>query len=262
MTLKVLINIAYIWILSLFCFLYLFTATVTFPSSTHDKVYNDSMIKCSINNDIIINLNEKIKNSMKQKYHRQLPHHHQQKHQEKHQVWLPVKRQSTEWCAQNNLFKIEIDLQMKNKTYHDLIQHKNNKSYRKRYHRYLHYLKYGWYEGYSEGFPGSEMNRYTTYNNITSIPYGCWFDIIHDIPKIDHHPLKHNSSNSSRSGGGLEYQDKANKNLIWINIGKKRSIIIILTNITNQSHHNLSYHPHPPPPDHHHHQYQYHYLLE
>jgi len=228
------------------------------------NLYNDSMIICTIhkkniniNNKYSYKLNTKIRRSIddnkQQQYNVLYPqdkHQHQQQpnnhhHHYQSQQWLPVKRQSTEWLAQNNYFKFDIDLyKNKNKTYHDFIQYKNNKSYHKRYNRYLQYLKYGWYEGYSTGFPGSEINRYTNNDNITSVPYGCWFDIIHDIspPTPQHHHHYHHNQHlqhdhdqsSSSSSSSSSSNDKEHRNVIWINIGKKyliniNTVIIIIT---------------------------------
>ena len=204
--------------------LFIVLAVDNYALSKHDKIklINDSMILCSthkkninFDNKYLYKSNTKLRSSIEnhnqQKYHVLNTQHKQQHQQHKnhhyeYQQWLPVKRQSTEWCAENDLFKFEINLHKKNKTYHDLFQYKNIKSYRKRYDRYLQYLKYGWYEGYSVGFPGSEMNRYTNNDNITSVPYGCWFDIIQDIS----HSTPHH-----------HYNDKMQSYVIWINIGEK-----------------------------------------
>jgi hypothetical protein len=197
--------------------LFIVLAVDNYALSKHDKIklINDSMILCSthkkninFDNKYLYKSNTKLRSSIEnhnqQKYH-VLNTQHKQQHQQ-HNNHHYEYQQSTEWCAENDLFKFEINLHKKNKTYHDLFQYKNIKSYRKRYDRYLQYLKYGWYEGYSVGFPGSEMNRYTNNDNITSVPYGCWFDIIQDIS----HSTPHH-----------HYNDKMQSYVIWINIGEK-----------------------------------------
>ena len=91
------------------------------------NLYNDSMIICTIhkkniniNNKYSYKLNTKIRRSIddnkQQQYHVLYPqdkHQHQQQpnnhhHHYQSQQWLPVKRQSTEWLAQNNYFKFDI----------------------------------------------------------------------------------------------------------------------------------------------------------
>jgi hypothetical protein len=203
------------------CFSLFIVAVDNYALSKLDKIelYNNSMIICTTLKKTI-NLNDYIDTKIRGRID-----NHKQQHQEhnyEYQQWLPVTRQSTEWCAQNNFFKFEIDLDKKNKTYHDLIQYKNSNGYRKRYDRYLQYLKYGWYEGYSVGYPGSEMDRYTNNDNITTVPYGCWFNVIQDIslptPQHYHHNqhLQHDHDKNISDD-----KIKIHSNVIWINIGKK-----------------------------------------
>ena len=213
------------------CFSLFIVAVDNYALSKLDKIelYNNSMIICTILKKTI-NLNDKYSYNIDTKHKQQ-----HQEHNYQYQQWLPVTRQSTEWCAQNNFFKFEIDLDKKNKTYHDLIQYKNSNGYRKRHDRYLQYLKYGWYEGYSVGYPGSEMDIYTNNDNITTVPYGCWFNIIQNIslptPQNYHHNqhLQHDHDQNSSDD-----KIKIHSNVIWINIGKKclihiNTVIIIIT---------------------------------